>query len=84
MPATAAKTRTCVVCGKPRVRRPDGVCSDCAPGYYGTAARCLDCGDPTRAADRICNDCRPAFIARGNRGINETAGVSSWVQRRRR
>ena len=54
----ATKTRTCVVCGKAGVRRPDGICSDCAPGYYGTAARCQMCGDPTRTTDRICVDCR--------------------------
>ena len=56
-------TTTCVVCGKPRIRRTDGVCSECAPGYYGTAPRCQDCGDPTRAADRLCPDCRGSRIA---------------------
>lgn len=53
-----ASTRCCIVCGKPRIRRPDGVCSECAPCYYGTAAVCQHCGDPTRAADRCCPDCR--------------------------
>ena len=56
--STATASRSCVVCGKARIRRADGICSDCAPGYYGTAARCIDCGDPTRRASRVCVDCQ--------------------------
>ena len=48
----------CVVCGKKNIRRPDGICSECAPMYYGTAAMCQYCGDPTRTKDRTCPDCR--------------------------
>lgn len=50
-------TASCVVCGKSRIRRPDSICSECAPGYYGYAARCAECGDPTRRRSRICDDC---------------------------
>lgn len=72
---TAVKTdtsRSCMVCGKTRIRRADGICSDCAPSYYGTAAVCQDCGDPTRAADRLCPDCR------GNRIVAEENRNAQW------
>lgn len=67
-----SKTTSCTVCGKPRVRRADGICSDCAPGYYGTAARCSLCGDATRAADRVCVDCRAGAVTPASRRTLDT------------
>ena len=59
----------CVVCGEPSAK---GVCTDCAPGYYGTAAVCNLCGDPTRnrkspGVGRVCNDCRTNGRSPGKR-----------------
>ena len=57
---SAKKTRDCIVCGKPLVRRPDGVCSDCAPRYYGLPA-----------SDSAISRTRYAVIREGKEGTNE-------------